>query len=88
MADAKKLQYRSQEFLDTYGIDVVTSVEVKEIDTHRSFVQTKNEKHIHYDKLLIATGGAPRRIPVEGANAKNVHTLRDFADVNALKENC
>lgn len=37
---------------------------------------------------MIATGGSARRIPVEGANAKNVHTLRDFSDVNALKNSC
>ena len=27
-------------------------------------------------------------MPVEGANAKNVHTLREFSDVNKLKESC
>lgn len=88
MADANKLKYRSKEFLDSYGIKILTSVEVKEIDTQRSFVQTTGEQHIHYDKLLIATGGSARRPPIEGATARNVHTLRDFSDVKGLKENC
>jgi hypothetical protein len=38
MADVNKLKYRSKEFLDSYGITIVNSVEVKEIDTERSFV--------------------------------------------------
>lgn len=88
MADAKKLAYRSKEFLDSYGIEIINSVEVKEVDPARTLIQTNTNKEIHYDKLLIATGGAPRRIPVAGADAKNVHTLRDFSDVNGLKASC
>ncbi|EAS02251.1 pyridine nucleotide-disulfide oxidoreductase (macronuclear) [Tetrahymena thermophila SB210] len=86
-ADINKLQYRSKEFLESYGIEVVNEVEVTEIDTERHFVQTKNQDHIHFDKLLLATGGSPNRIPVEGVNSKNVFTLREFSDLESLKNN-
>lgn len=40
MADAKKLAYRSKEFLDSYGIEIVNSVEVNSVDPAKSTVQT------------------------------------------------
>jgi NAD(P)H-nitrite reductase large subunit len=33
-----------------------------------------------YDKLIIATGGTPRRLPVEGAELENVFTFRGIDD--------
>lgn len=33
-----------------------------------------------YETLILATGGTPRRLPVEGANLENVYTFRGIVD--------
>ena len=34
------------------------------------------KEKIHYDKLLLATGGTARKPSLDGVNLNNVHTLR------------
>lgn len=35
---------------------------------------------ILFDKLILATGGTPRRLPIEGAELENVYTFRGISD--------
>jgi apoptosis-inducing factor 3 len=35
---------------------------------------------IPYDKLILASGATPRRLPIEGAHLENVYTFRGIAD--------
>lgn len=37
-----------------------------------------------YDKLVLATGSTPIRLPLPGADLPGVHTFRNLADVDAL----
>ncbi|CAD8063567.1 unnamed protein product [Paramecium sonneborni] len=79
------LQIREQQFYDQYGIDVLVNKFVDSIDTKNKQVHIGNEK-INYDKLLIATGGSARKPPLAGVDLKNVHTLRQFNGVEAIRE--
>lgn len=38
-----------------------------------------------YDKLVLATGGTPRRLPIEGAQLENVYTFRGIADAQKVE---
>ena len=38
-------------------------------------------KHLHFEKLLIATGANPRVPPIPNVNAKGVLTLRNWEDL-------
>lgn len=38
-----------------------------------------------FDRLLLATGANPRRLPVPGADAPGAHTFRTLADADELK---
>lgn len=33
-----------------------------------------------YETLILATGGVPRRLPIEGADLENVFTFRGLED--------
>jgi 3-phenylpropionate/trans-cinnamate dioxygenase ferredoxin reductase subunit len=47
-------------------------------------VNLANGDHVHYDRLLIATGSEPRRLPLPGADLAGVTTLRTLADATTL----
>jgi NADPH-dependent 2,4-dienoyl-CoA reductase/sulfur reductase-like enzyme len=40
---------------------------------------------VEYDRLVLATGSAPRQLPVPGADGEGVHYLRTVEDADALK---
>jgi len=43
-------------------------------------------RSLHYDRLILATGGHVRRIMVPGAEAAGIHYVHDIADVLAIRE--
>lgn len=46
------------------------------------------EDELFYDDLILAPGGQPRRLPIEGANLSNVYTLRTFENAQAIRDAC
>ncbi|CAD8152841.1 unnamed protein product [Paramecium octaurelia] len=79
------LQIRPKQFYEQYGIDVLTNTTVESIDINNQDVVVGKEK-IHYDKLLLATGGTARRPQLDGVNLGNVHTLRQFNDLQSIRD--
>lgn len=39
---------------------------------------------LSYEKIILAPGGIPRKLPVEGADLENVFTFRDIADAEKV----
>ncbi|WP_280356532.1 NAD(P)/FAD-dependent oxidoreductase [Nocardia otitidiscaviarum] len=64
------------------GIDLRTDTSVEAIEPDAAKVRLSDGTMLGYDRLLLATGARPRRLP--GA-ARNMHTLRGVADVNPLR---
>lgn len=76
-----KLEFRTKDFYDEYGIEVFTGYEAMKVSTTAKvvlFSETGNT--VKYDKLYIATGSRPRKPNIPGADLKNVVTLRDHSD--------
>jgi 3-phenylpropionate/trans-cinnamate dioxygenase ferredoxin reductase subunit len=57
---------------------------VSSIDPVGHTVTLPDDSTVRYDKLLLATGSSPRRLPIPGANADRVHYLRTIDDAAAL----
>ena len=65
------------------GIDLRLKTEVTSIDAKARNVVVAGE-NIPYDRLLLATGAEPVRLPIPGADQPYVHTLRSLADCRAI----
>ncbi|EKF75185.1 nitrite reductase family protein [Alcanivorax hongdengensis A-11-3] len=66
------------------GIRLITGSPVTAIDRHRRRVITAAGHVLPYDRLLLATGSAPRALPVDGAGLQGVVSFRDLYDVRRL----
>ncbi|EWM19169.1 NAD(P)/FAD-dependent oxidoreductase [Kutzneria sp. 744] len=69
-----------------HDVDLRLGTTVHAIDRDRHEVVLDGGERVRYDKLLIATGASPRRLPLPGANAEQVHYLRHVEDCDRLRE--
>jgi NAD(P)H-nitrite reductase large subunit len=83
---AEQVPSRNKEFLDKFGIDVKLQSKVETIDYTNRELKLDNGEKVHYNKLLIATGGDARRPKVDGVNFNNVFVLRKASDALKLQE--
>ena len=67
-----------------HHVDLRLGTPVSSVDSQGHLVGMPDESTVHYDKLLLATGSAPRRPPIPGADADRVHYLRTVDDADAL----
>lgn len=79
-----KIEYRSRDFYEEYGIEPMTGVEVTKVNSESKTVTLSNGYVIKYDKLYIATGSKPRKPDIPGADLKNVVTVRDYTDAEHI----
>jgi 3-phenylpropionate/trans-cinnamate dioxygenase ferredoxin reductase subunit len=74
------------EYYDENRIDVRGSTTATAIDPTARGVTLDDGTTVSFDRLLIATGAAPRRLPVPGAELPGVHSFRTLADADALRD--
>jgi NAD(P)H-nitrite reductase large subunit len=67
-------------------IELSLNTHVTTVDTDAHRVRTHSGEDIEYDKLLVATGGTPRQLPVPNSDAEGVHHFWTFQDARAIKE--
>lgn len=67
-----------------HRIDLRLGTEVTAIDRATKTVILPDGSALGYDKLALATGATPRRLPIPGADAEGVYTLRTLEDSDAL----
>ncbi|BBX02399.1 pyridine nucleotide-disulfide oxidoreductase [Mycolicibacterium moriokaense] len=67
-----------------HHVELQLGTEVTGIDPGAHTVSLPDDTTVSYDKLLLATGSSPRRPPIPGADAKDVHYLRTIDDAEAL----
>jgi 3-phenylpropionate/trans-cinnamate dioxygenase ferredoxin reductase subunit len=72
-------------FYSDKRIELLTSTRATALDTSAHRVSLSDGEELRYDRLLIATGAAPRRPPIEGASSDSVHVLRSVADADGLR---
>jgi NADPH-dependent 2,4-dienoyl-CoA reductase/sulfur reductase-like enzyme/nitrite reductase/ring-hydroxylating ferredoxin subunit len=78
------LPLRPADFYAGAGIDLRLATEVASIDTRTKNVILAGGEAVAYDRLLLATGAEPVRLPIPGADQPHVHLLRSLADSRAI----
>ncbi|KKZ67728.1 hypothetical protein EMCG_06595 [[Emmonsia] crescens] len=82
--DPEKLLLRPKEWYSSVSISVVSD-EATSVDFTNKTIATKTGKSIPYTKLILATGGTPRRLPLPGfKELGNIFVLRTVKDVQAI----
>ena len=71
--------------LEDAGIELRLGESVAAIDTDGHTLSLGNGEIIGWNKLMIATGGRARPLPVDGADLDGVYTLRTIKDAEAIR---
>jgi NADPH-dependent 2,4-dienoyl-CoA reductase/sulfur reductase-like enzyme len=73
-------------FYADHGVDVKLSTDVTELDVASHTLRDRAGNTYRYHKLLLATGGTPRRLTIPGGDLEGIsyyRTLRDYEKVRA-----
>ncbi|MFN4219123.1 MAG: NAD(P)/FAD-dependent oxidoreductase [Candidatus Bipolaricaulia bacterium] len=79
----EQLFFRPPDFYERYGIEKIHARAVG-IRTEKSTVELSDGQKLAYDKLLLATGAAPRFPKVEGIQRDGVFGLRKLEDAQGI----
>jgi NADPH-dependent 2,4-dienoyl-CoA reductase/sulfur reductase-like enzyme/nitrite reductase/ring-hydroxylating ferredoxin subunit len=83
-APAEWIPLRTREYYESIRVELVTSDPVVRLSPSEHLVSLRSGRTLGYGALLLATGGEPRSLDIEGAHLPHVFTLRTLADTNAI----
>jgi NADPH-dependent 2,4-dienoyl-CoA reductase/sulfur reductase-like enzyme/nitrite reductase/ring-hydroxylating ferredoxin subunit len=75
---------RGDDFYADNAIELRLKANVAALDPRAREVVLADGDKVAYDRLLLATGAEPIRLPIPGADQPHVHTLRSLADSRAI----
>jgi NADPH-dependent 2,4-dienoyl-CoA reductase/sulfur reductase-like enzyme len=78
------LPLRPDAFYEDNRIDLQLRTVATQIDVAARCVTTGDGRAFPFDRLLLATGAEPVRLPISGADQAHVFTLRSLADSRAI----
>ncbi len=73
-------------FYEKSDIQLLLSTTVRHVADERNTIILQDGTELPYDKLLISTGGTPRRLGLEGGDAKGIHTFWTLREAKAIRE--
>jgi len=80
-----QLLIRSAASLETAKISWPPSTQVEMIDRKAHRLHLASGSWLGYEKLVLATGGRPRRLTIRGSELGGLHYIRTIAEVKALR---
>jgi apoptosis-inducing factor 3 len=83
-AEAEWIPLRPPEFFAKHSITLLRDAKVDAIDVATKHVVLADGQSLPYDRLLLATGAEPVRIPLPGSELAHVHYLRSLDDSDAI----
>jgi NAD(P)H-nitrite reductase large subunit len=80
------ISIHSMDWYEDREIDLRLNTLVTAVDTDENVLRTHEREDIAYDKLLLATGGAPAQLPAENSDAEGIHHFWTFQDARRIRE--
>ncbi len=81
-----RVYLRPESYYPEHDVEVWTGVRATELSPTSHVVTLDSGEQIRYNKLLLATGGRAKRLPLPGNGLPGVFTLRTIEDSDAIKE--
>jgi 3-phenylpropionate/trans-cinnamate dioxygenase ferredoxin reductase subunit len=75
-----------QSWYDEHDVTLRLGTEVVAVRLDTTEVELADGERVGYGALVLATGSEPRRLPLPGADAANVYTLRTREDSETLRD--
>lgn len=85
-SDVERLWLKPRAFYDEQRIDLKLGASAQSLDRASRTLTLADGSQLHYDKLILATGSAPRALTVPGHDLAGVIALRTLADADVLRE--
>ncbi|KAI1331748.1 hypothetical protein F5Y16DRAFT_395034 [Xylariaceae sp. FL0255] len=86
ITDPAKVQWRDANWFKSGSVDIVQD-EVTSVDFDNKSITTKSNAKHSYGKLILATGGTPRNLPLPGfKELGNIFLLRTLHDTKKIVE--
>lgn len=88
-ATAESLLIKPRATYDKANVEIISGVRVDRIDRETSTVHLADGRTAQYDRLILATGGRPRPLPIpqieQAECSGNFHYLRTLQDVDDIR---
>ena len=86
---AQYTKMHDENWYDKRDIDLYLETRIEDINTEDKTVATSDGETYSYDKLLVATGGSPRKYPLDEGyeNLEYMWTMRDAEEIKKSAEN-
>ncbi len=81
----ERLFLRPADFWAQRNVTMILGHKVAHVDPAAREVETEKGERFGYGKLIWATGGHPRPLPITGADLDGVHPIRTIDDTDALR---
>ena len=81
----ERIQLRPAKYWDERAVTMLLGKRVVSVDPAAHTVTTDGGETIGYGKLVWATGGSPRMLPIPGGDLPGVQGVRTRADADAMK---
>ncbi|AOL17513.1 hypothetical protein BFU36_13210 [Sulfolobus sp. A20] len=81
----EQLYITTREELESNAVNVELGRRVIQIDLSNRVAKLDNNEKVSFKKILISTGGSPRRLRIEGSNLDGIYYFRTLDDAERIK---
>lgn len=81
----ENLFLQEKEFYQEQRVEVLLSRSVERLDVNTRTAFLDDGRELEFDRLLLATGGRPRRLSIPGSDLLGIHYLRTIDDSESIQ---